>query len=324
MSARTTPESPTPSGVPQGLRRGTPDALLAEHRPERPSWRTWLRLGRVSNLPTVWTNTLAAVLLSRPSFDVRAGVTLATAFSLFYVGGMFLNDVFDSKIDAVERPDRPIPRGIVSARSVAAAGFSLLVVGMALVAFAASTLGAGSVVVALVASAALAGAIVLYNAWHKGNPLSPVLMGACRVLVYVTAALAVAGRVELPVVTAAALLLAYVMGLTYVAKQENLTEFRNMWPLVLLLVPFAVTAPAILVSPVAAVLWVALFGWVAYAVSRLRTKGRGVIPRVVVSLISAISLLDALVVAANGMNEGAALALGFFATLFLQRYVSGT
>ena len=42
----------------------------------------------------------------------------------------------------------------------------------------------------------LGAAIVLYNRRHKGNPLSPVLMGLCRVLVYVTAGLAVA--LELP------------------------------------------------------------------------------------------------------------------------------
>ena len=35
-------------------------------------------------------------------------------------------------------------------------------------------------------------AIVLYDRHHKDNPLSPLLMGLCRVLVYVTAALAVA------------------------------------------------------------------------------------------------------------------------------------
>ena len=38
----------------------------------------------------------------------------------------------------------------------------------------------------------LAGAIVLYDWHHKGNRLSPVLMGMCRVLVYIGAGFAAA------------------------------------------------------------------------------------------------------------------------------------
>ena len=296
----------------------------AEQAPGGARWRVWLRLGRVSNLPTVWTNVLAAVLLTQSRFDVRAGATLAAAFSFSYVGGMFLNDAYDSKIDAIERPDRPIPSGLVRARDVWVAGFAMLALGTVLVAVTAVFSGANPLR-PVVASVALGGAIVLYNAWHKGNPLSPILMGLCRVLVYATAALAVSGRLDPEVVRAAALLLAYVMGLTYVAKQENLTEFHNVWPLIPLLVPFAITAPQAMENRTAAVLWVLFLFWVARAVFRLKTKGRGVIPRVVVALISAISLLDALVVAVHGAN-GAAIALtsGFFLTLFFQRYISGT
>jgi 4-hydroxybenzoate polyprenyltransferase len=72
-----------------------------------------LRLGRVSNLPTVWTNTLVGVMLAGASaFDPRVPALLV-AMSLFYVGGMFLNDAFDREFDArssrppnTRRPDR--------------------------------------------------------------------------------------------------------------------------------------------------------------------------------------------------------------------------
>ena len=83
----------------------------------------------------------------------------------------------------------------------------------------------------------LAGVITGYDAWHKANPLSPVVMGLCRVLVYVTAALAVAGRVGPAVAGGALALLCYLIGLTYVAKQENLSEVRHLWPLVFLAAP---------------------------------------------------------------------------------------
>jgi len=69
--------------------------------------RTALRLGRVSNLPTVWTNTLAgAVLAGATGFGAEFAVMLV-AFSLFYTGGMFLNDAFDAKFDAAQRAERP-------------------------------------------------------------------------------------------------------------------------------------------------------------------------------------------------------------------------
>src|SRR5947199_337043 len=59
------------------------------------SLTTLLRLGRVSNLPTVWTNVLAGAVLAGGDWrSWRLGFVLL-AMSLFYVGGMYLNDYFD-------------------------------------------------------------------------------------------------------------------------------------------------------------------------------------------------------------------------------------
>src|SRR5262245_13283313 len=70
----------------------------------------YLRLGRVSNLPTVWTNVLAGVVLAGGRPQPRL-LTLWTALSCFYVGGMFLNDAFDRQVDARERAEGPITSG---------------------------------------------------------------------------------------------------------------------------------------------------------------------------------------------------------------------
>lgn len=70
-----------------------------------------LRLGRISNLPTVWTNVLVGVLLTGAALGDARLPLLMLALSLFYVGGMFLNDAFDREFDAQHRPDRPIPSG---------------------------------------------------------------------------------------------------------------------------------------------------------------------------------------------------------------------
>ncbi len=97
--------------------------------------RTALGLGRVSNLPTVWTNTLAgAVLAGAAGFGAEFAVMLV-AFSLFYTGGMFLNDAFDAQFDAAQRPERPIPSGEVSRREVFGYGYGMMAGGIALLAW---------------------------------------------------------------------------------------------------------------------------------------------------------------------------------------------
>ena len=219
------------------------------------SWSVCLRLGRVSNLPTVWTNVLAAVVLTGVLVASGPLALLALALSLFYIGGMYLNDAFDRAIDARERPERPIPAGLVRATTVFATGYGLLVAGLAALASEAAWAGRGEYWPAILSGLALGGLIVFYDARHKANPWSPLLMGLCRVLVYVTAACAVAGRLGVAVVTGAAVLLSYLIGLTYVAKQENLAEFRNLWPLLFLGAPFVYGIPALLGGPVGAALW---------------------------------------------------------------------
>src|SRR5438105_1354455 len=92
-----------------------------------------LRLGRVSNLPTVTTNVLAAVALADLPASPAHLVLLCLAMSLMYVGGMWLNDAYDRDIDRRERPERPIPSGQADAAAVFAWGYALLVAGIGLV-----------------------------------------------------------------------------------------------------------------------------------------------------------------------------------------------
>jgi 4-hydroxybenzoate polyprenyltransferase len=285
-----------------------------------PRWRLYLGLGRVSNLPTVWTNVVAGVTLAAVRPAAATLVALAAACSAFYLGGMFLNDAFDRDVDARERPERPIPAGLLGAPEVFAVGGTLLGAGwLGVVALA----GTGSR--ASVAAVALGAAIVLYDAWHKTNPLSPVLMGLCRVLVYVTVAYAVARQLSPAVAWGAAALLAYLVGLTYVAKQENLAQVRNLWPLGFLAVPFAYGLPALAQGVVGVVAWLALAAAVARALYLLRSTAPRRIPRAVVTLIAGISLVDAVLVARTGAPGPAVVALAAFpVTMALQHLVSGT
>src|SRR5262249_10898732 len=122
--------------------------------------------------------------------------------------------------------------------------------------------------------------IVYYDSHHKTNPASPVIMGLCRVLVYFSAAAFAGSAVQSAVLIGAGCLLAYMIGLTYVAKQENLTEVKNLWPLLFLAAPFVLYSPG--------VPYLLLLMWVIYSLTHL-IKAKKNIPRAVVSLIAGIS-----------------------------------
>ena len=286
---------------------------------------TALRLGRISNLPTVWSNVLVGALLAGGMLaDARLPLLMLT-LSLFYVGGMFLNDAFDREFDAAHRPERPIPSGEVTAQQVFGVGFGLLTAGMAGVALVSRADEGLPAWRALAAGAALAGFIVFYNAHHKGNPLSPLIMGLCRVLVVVTAAFTVSADLPGSVVLASLALLCHLIGLTYIARQEHLDRIGSLWPLGFLAVPvlyglwLAVAAPAT---------WpplVLYIGVLVFALNLLRRRARGDVPRAVVTLIAGMALLDGVVLASAGHVLAAVLAVAAFGfTLLLQKWVSGT
>jgi len=284
---------------------------------------TALRLGRVSNLPTVWTNALAGVALAGASPWHWATLPAALGLSLAYVGGMYLNDAFDRGIDARERPSRPIPSGAAEANTVFALGFVLLLGGVAMLLAAACGFGV-SPEWAVLAGLALCGAVTAYNWNHKGNPLGPLWMGACRLLAYVSAGLAAAAVLPAPLLAAAVASLCYLIGLTYVAKQETLGRVGNLWPLLFLFAPLAYGA-WLANGAVHWLVLLALAGWIVAALALLLRRRPGDIPRAVVSLIAGIALLDALFLAIAGWPGAVPLALACFAaTLVLQRWVSGT
>jgi heme O synthase-like polyprenyltransferase len=276
-----------------------------------------LRLGRVSNLPTVTSNVLAAVALSRGKASPVTIAVVCVAMSLMYVAGMFLNDAFDREIDARERPERPIPSGQIGAGAVFDAGFVLLLAGIALTIVASFATGAGWR--PILCSVALAALIVIYDAHHKGNPFSAVVMGLCRVGVYATAGFLVAREVDSALLGGIVALLAYLIGLTHIARAENLARLDHAWPLAFLAVPFVIAWPSN---------GLAVAIYIAFLISTLRAlvmvSGRQ-IKHAVGALIAGISLLDACLAAKACCPRLAIAALAAWAaTLVFQRIVPGT
>lgn len=249
--------------------------------------------------------------------DAGPTVEILAAMSLFYLGGMYLNDVFDRTIDARERPMRPIPAGLVASRTVFSTGCGMLVLGLALMA----RQGTGAFLAALL----LAGLIIAYDLHHKGFGLSPIVMGACRGVVYLGTALAAGSTMSGPVLMGAVALFAHVVGLTYAARQESLNRIGSLWPLALLSIPIVVTLPLQTPEPMAVGAVAALATADVVALRTLHSRdGRRGVPDAVALLIASISLVDAALVAPVSPSLALLCMAAFGLTLVLQRHVPGT
>ncbi|MDZ4698969.1 MAG: UbiA-like protein EboC [Rhodothermales bacterium] len=139
--------------------------------------RSYLQLARPANIVTAWADVLAgfAVTGGLAAVHIQAetlGWLLLSTTGL-YAGGVAFNDVFDANLDAVERPERPIPAGRVTRQNAAIFAGSLLLGGIA-AAFAASP-AAGLLALAIAAAA------LVYDAYGKHHALlGPINMGLCR------------------------------------------------------------------------------------------------------------------------------------------------
>jgi 4-hydroxybenzoate polyprenyltransferase len=131
-----------------------------------------LYLMRPANIVTAHSDILAGYAVAG-ALNLSNLLLLLLATTGLYGGGVVLNDVFDAKLDAVERPERPIPSGAMSITAASVVGGLLLFVGV-LVAWLCSPL---SGFVALTTAIAA----LLYDSWGKHNPvLGPFNMGLCR------------------------------------------------------------------------------------------------------------------------------------------------
>lgn len=189
---------------------------------QSPRVRTYLELVRLPNLFTAVGDIVAGYLIVSRGLTVswRDLIILALASVCLYAGGVVLNDYFDRDIDAVERPERPIPSGRIHERDVLKLGFRLLGLGCVF----AVGVGVPSLIVALL----LACTIVLYDA--KGKRIEYVgsaNMGACRFLNVVLGATGASGAAAFQLETwlwfvlpAAFLVFLYISAVTLLATGE--------------------------------------------------------------------------------------------------------
>ncbi len=140
----------------------------------------YLRLARPANLPTAAADIFAGIAVAgvfeSPEFSnsllVSIGVLVLASVCL-YAGGVVLNDVFDYKIDQVERPERPIPSGLISRKSATLFGVFLVALGVLFAFYVRPICGIIGSVLAIL--------ILLYDGFSKKYDfLGPFNMGLCR------------------------------------------------------------------------------------------------------------------------------------------------
>jgi len=279
--------------------------------------RTLLILGRVSSLPTIWSNCLAGWWLSGGG-NWLSLVWVTFGCSLLYVAGMFLNDAFDAQYDRQRRVTRPIPSGAITEREVWSWGLGLLVLGIICLA----VMGLVPAILTLF----LVGTILVYEAIHKAVALAPVLMAFCRCLVYLIGASVAARGIAGLAIWSSLALGAYVVGVSYLARKADTQLSMEYWPLLFLAAPFFLAwlvNEKVIFHPVG-VIFVGLIVWVLLALrlalwSTVRNIGYGVS-----MLLAGIPLVDCLAVGEPTHPISWLFVAWFLLVLVLQQRIPAT
>ncbi|MDQ0382059.1 4-hydroxybenzoate polyprenyltransferase [Amycolatopsis thermophila] len=169
----------------------------------------YVQLVRAPAALSVLGDTVAgAAAAGRPLRGRRLALPLASV--AFYWSGMALNDWADRELDAVERPERPVPSGRVSPRRALGVAAGLTGAGLGL-----SALAGGRD--ALEVAAPLAAAVWAYDTVLKKTPLAAAAMAVCRSLdVLLGAGRAGAAKALVP----AAVLGGHTLGVTALSAGE--------------------------------------------------------------------------------------------------------
>ncbi|RRQ47674.1 ubiquinone biosynthesis protein UbiA [Maribacter algicola] len=178
------------------------------------------RLARPANLPTAAADIFGGIALALFSTSVgipdfisvngQGILSLVFASVFLYAGGVVFNDVFDAKLDAVERPERPIPSGIIPKNQAVIWGLLLFIFGLSL-AFSVNTLSG-------VLAGILIFSIIGYDALAKKHAFfGPLVMGVCRGL-NLLLGMSILGQLDLWWVSFVPLI--YIFAITLISRGE--------------------------------------------------------------------------------------------------------
>lgn len=282
-----------------------------------PNGRTLLTLARLPNLPTIWSNCLAAWLLSGGG-NLRRLLWVCLGTSFLYWAGTFLNDYFDVDFDRQHRKDRPIPAGRVTQTATGRLG----VLGLAL-GFGVLTLGAHA---SLVVTCLLVLAIVVYDAIHKATELSPLLIGLCRFLLYLLAASTADTGIAGIAIWNGLAMGCYVAGLSCLARREAMRGPIRRWPLALLAAPIGLAFLSNAGEYLQVAVWLSalLAIWVLPCLRHALRENEPHVGLTVSGLLAGIVLVDLLAIGGHSAGVALIFVVLFVTALLAQRYVPAT
>jgi geranylgeranylglycerol-phosphate geranylgeranyltransferase len=126
--------------------------------------RAYLQFIRPSNFVIAFASIFVACLLAGGTMAVLAPmVAAALAGGMIGAGGMVINDLFDIEIDRINKPDRPLPAGLISRKSALFVYALLSIIGIVLNFFTSTA--------ALIIAVAAVPMIFAYSAFLKRTPL---------------------------------------------------------------------------------------------------------------------------------------------------------
>ncbi|MEU1183305.1 SCO3242 family prenyltransferase [Streptomyces sp. NPDC005820] len=132
---------------------------------------TLVRLPAALSVPG---DVLAGAVASTGRVRPRTAATMASSVALYWAG-MALNDYADATVDAVERPERPLPSGRVARRTALATACGLTAAGLGLAALAGGRAALGVAV-------PLTGLVWAYDLRLKSTAAGPAAMAGARAL----------------------------------------------------------------------------------------------------------------------------------------------
>jgi 4-hydroxybenzoate polyprenyltransferase len=283
----------------------------------------YLELVRPANVATALGDVLAGFAVA--GLGHPAGLPwLLISSACLYAGGVILNDVFDRKVDAVERPERPVPSGRVPVGHASVLGGALLALGVFMGSLGTHEAGSGALVIAA--------AVLLYDGWSKKSPLlGPANMGVCRGLNLGLGMTAVPGTLGahwplclIPTV--------YIAGVTLLSREEVTGGRQSSALLSLALVVVGVAATFFVSISTGRHVWpalavTALFGWrvfPAFAQARQTPTPAAIRAAVKRGVLSLVLLDAALATAFAGIGYGLVVLAAALGAIWLGRLFSVT
>lgn len=185
----------------------------------------WLTLMRPANIITAWSNiflgfAISGAVVSFPSI-VSLDFQIDTPINLFllllsttglYSGGVVMNDYFDAELDAIERPERPIPSGQITKNQAFKFAIGLYFFGV-ISAFCVNYIS-GLIAVSIVLLT------LCYDAISKKHSFfGPLNMGLCRAANLALGISAVSSAI-LPNAFWLIIPLIYIFAITYISRGE--------------------------------------------------------------------------------------------------------